>query len=241
MKGDRIVIGATSGFIELNKATEVIKLVGTFGKRGRPVRRRPGVAIADDGTIFAVDQYNNRLSAYDKDGTRLWIKQLGTPGNQVPVGTRSTAATGTANMSLPARITIDGAGRLVIADPFDFSLTVLSPVDASLIHKYGRDGTQDGQFTYPTGVDYDKNRDWFVVADTTNSRVQIVRLPDSGGSVGAPVLRSLSGPLRACLIPLVVLLIAATLAALSRRRRHGAPSTVVPVESSPIESKPQER
>jgi len=218
VKGDRIVVGAMSGFAIYNKDGEVIKVIGSRGKADDQFDGVQGVAIADDETIFVIDQYNNRLSAYDTEGNRQWIKNLGAPGNQVPVGTRSVPETGTASMSLPARITIDGAGRLVVADPFDFSLTVLDPKDASLIGKYGTDGSQDGQFTYPTGVDYDPARDWFAVADTTNSRVQIVRIPDSGGSAAAPVLRSLAGPLRACLIPLILLLIAAIVAVVSRRR-----------------------
>src|SRR5580698_9716947 len=37
---------------------------------------------------------------------------------------------------------------------------------------------------YPTGIAYDKTRDWFAVADTSNNRVQIIRLPGTGGGVG---------------------------------------------------------
>jgi hypothetical protein len=112
-------------------------------------------------------------------------------------------------MQIPAGMTIDGAGRLVIADPFGFDLTILSPKDGHLIAKYGAPGTIDGQFVYPSGVAYDPARDWFAVTDTQNARVQIIRLPGSGGSgLAASADRALSGPLRACLFPLLLLVIA---------------------------------
>ena len=57
-------------------------------------------------------------------------------------------------------------------------------------------------------VSYDPARDWFAVTDTQNARVQIVRLPGSGGSGLSAVSRALAGPLSACLIPLMLILLA---------------------------------
>lgn len=225
VRGDRLVVGSTAGFVIFNPEGEVVKLVGTRGKGEDQFDNVRGLAIAEDGTIYALDTYNNRLSAYDRDGNRLWIRELGRPGNQTPLtggGSQVGTSTAEASLQLPDRLAIDGAGRLVIVDPFDFSLTVLDPENGDLIAKYGQAGIAEGQFTYPSGIDYDPSRDWFAVADTFNSRVQIVRLPDSGGAATAPVSRALSGPLRACAIPLLLILIAIVVAVVMRRRRRQA-------------------
>ena len=209
VSNDRLVVGSASGFVIMSPTGEVIKVLGKQGKGIDEFEGVRGAAIGSDGTIYIVDQYNNRVSAYDRDGKRKWIVSTGNPGNQVAVSssTSSSSTTAPAKMQIPAGVTIDGAGRLVVADPFGFDLTVLNAKNGSFIAKYGAPGTIDGQFVYPSSVAYDPIHDWFAVADTQNARVQIVRLPNSGGSAIATVNRTLAGPLRACIIPLVLLLL----------------------------------
>lgn len=222
VRGDRLVVGARAGFVILDKEGTVIELVGTQGQGDDQFDRVGGVAIDQDGTIYAIDTYNNRVSAYDRDGNRLWIVRTGAPGNEVTLqggGSQVSTVTAEAAMQLPVRAAIDGNGRLVIADPFDFGVTVLDPSDGSLIAKYGGPGASEGLFTYPGDVAYDSVHDWFAIADTSNNRVQIVRIPDSGGAALSPVSRALTGPLRACALPLLLLLIAAIIWATNRRRK----------------------
>jgi sugar lactone lactonase YvrE len=239
VSSDRLVVGAASGFVIMSPAGQVIKVVGSQGKGMDQFQGVRGVAIAKDGTIYVVDQYNNRLSAWDRNGNRKWIISLGNPGNQTNVraSIAVTASIAPAAMQIPAGITIDGAGRLVIADPFGFDLAVLDSKDGKLIAKYGTPGTVDGQFVYPTSVAYDPTHDWFAVADSQNRRVQIIRLPDSGGSALASVNVTLSGPARACIIPLLLLILVIVIGlvyrAMKRRKRRGpaadAGSAVQPV------------
>jgi DNA-binding beta-propeller fold protein YncE len=239
VSSDRLVVGAASGFVIMSPAGRVIKVVGSQGKGIDQFQGVRGVAIAKDGTIYVVDQYNNRLSAYDRNGNRKWIISLGNPGNQTNVraSIAVTASIAPAAMQIPAGITIDGAGRLVIADPFGFDLAVLDSKNGKLIAKYGTPGTVDGQFVYPTSVAYDPTHDWFAVADSQNRRVQIIRLPDSGGSALASVNVTLSGPARACIIPLLLLILVIVIGlvyrAMKRRKRRGsaadAESAVQPV------------
>lgn len=216
VSNDRIVVGASSGFAILPKnGGNPIKVVGTQGKGDNQFMAVRGVAIGKDGTIFVVDQYNNRISAYDRDGNRKWIKVMGKAGNQSPVS-KNTSNTAEGVLQLPAEITIDGSGHPVVVDPFGFNVAVLDPSNGRIIATYGEAGAQDGKFTYPSGIAYDPARDWFAVADTMNQRVEIVRLPNSGGSALAGINRSLAGPLRACLFPLL-LIVLAVIAALARR------------------------
>jgi sugar lactone lactonase YvrE len=233
---DRLVVGSASGFVIMTPAGQVIKVLGTQGKGDKQFEAVRGVAIAKDGTIYAVDQYNNRLSAYDRNGNRKWIINTGSPGNQKSVKASTAASTtaAPAAMQIPAGMTIDGAGRLVIADPFGFDLVVLDPKDGRLIAKYGAPGTIDGQFVYPSSVAYDPSHDWFAVADSQNGRVQIIRLPGSGGSGASAANRALAGPLRACIIPLalILLVIAAGIVRRVMRRRRKRAAAAAPQQGS---------
>lgn len=242
VSSDRLVVGSASGFVIMSPTGTVIKVLGKQGKGIDQFQGVRGIAIAKDGTIYIVDQYNNRLSAYDRDGHRKWIISTGNPGNQKPIGASMTAtgSSAPAAMQIPAGITIDGAGRLVIADPFGFDLTVLDAKDGKLIAKYGAPGTLDGQFVYPSSVAYDPLHDWFAVADTQNARVQIVRLPDSGGTTVAGARAALSGPWRACIVPLLLLLLAVVVGLIyrymQRRKKRAASSAPHEVGGETAES-----
>jgi sugar lactone lactonase YvrE/cbb3-type cytochrome oxidase subunit 3 len=223
VSGDRIIVGAKAGFAIMDKQGNVLKVVGTMGKGEDQFDTVNGIVIAADGTFYTVDTFNNRLGHYDRDGNQIWISSLGKAGNQQalasPTGDKKSMESSAA-LQLPSGMTLDGNDRLIIVDPFDFSLTAVSPKDGKLIKKYGEYGTEDGKLAYPSGISYDPTRDWFAVADSANNRVQIVRLPDSGGSALAAAARSLTGPIRACLFPLILILIAIIIWVVMRRRKN---------------------
>lgn len=231
---DRIVVGAISGFAILDKAGKPLKVIGSRGSGDDQFDYVHGVAIGDNGNIYVVDSYNNRLSAYDPTGKRLWIERTGKPNNSANMSSGSlqvpepkdAALKGAQALQLPLGLTIDGAGRLVVIDMFDCTLAVFNPENGALVAKYGEVGPEDGQFFYPVSVGYDKGRDWFTVADALNNRVQVVRLPGSagGGAALATIRRGLAGPLRACLFPFLLLLVALIVWLVVRavRRRRAA-------------------
>lgn len=239
VSSDRLVVGSASGFVILTPNGDVIKVIGKQGKGIDEFQSVRGVAIGKDGTIYAVDQYNNRVSAYDTNGVRKWIISTGNPGNTKKVSQSIVASESAApaKMQIPAGMTIDGAGRLLIADPFGFDLTVLDSKDGKLIAKYGQPGTIDGQFVYPSSIAYDASRDWFAVADTQNARVQIIRIPDSGGTALDLVTRTLSGPLRACIIPLLLILLAIVAGIIYRimRRRKERKERLAAAQPNPAQ------
>ncbi len=219
---DRIIVGSQAGFAILDKDGKPIKIIGTKGTGDAQFDSVNGLAVGENGTIFVSDTYNNRISAYDRNGNRLWIVKTGNPGNKSDItgaAKQKTTIKEEAKLQLPLQLAVDGAGRVIVVDAFDFSLTVLNPKNGRLIAKYGKPGGKDGQFTYPAGVAYDAQRDWFAVADTMNARVQLVRLPDSGGSPVAGIARTLTGPIRACFVPLIILLIALIVGVVGRSRR----------------------
>jgi sugar lactone lactonase YvrE len=240
VNSDRLVVGSASGFVIMTPTGTPLKVIGTQGKGIDQFEGVRGAAIGSDGTIYIVDQYNNRVSAYDRNGIRKWIISTGYPGNQKPVASSksssSTEASSApeAHMQIPAGVTVDGAGRLVIADPFGFDLTVLNAKNGKLIAKYGAPGTLDGQFVYLSSVAYDPQYDWFAVADAGNARVQIIRIPNSGGSSAATLRRTLAGPLRACIIPLLLLILVLIAGLIYRRirRRRERRQTLAPQQET---------
>lgn len=236
---DRVVVGSVMGFAILDRANpeEPLKVVGSRGKEDWQFDYVHGVAIGDNGNVYVVDSWNNRLSAYDPDGNRLWIVRTGAPTNsaemvdgRLTVTEEATSTlTGDDALQLPLGLTIDAAGRLVVIDMFECALAVFNAEDGSFVGKYGDYGPEDGEFFYPVSVSYDPARDWFTVADNLNNRVQVVRIPGSAADAGAvaAVRRALAGPLRACLLPLALLLLAVLVWLFTRsRRRKGADSHV---------------
>jgi sugar lactone lactonase YvrE len=184
------------------------KRISEFGTRGKApgqIDAYQGI-VAKDGTIFIADSYNKRIQAFDESGTLVWARP----------GTETTATGGDSGWDLPQDLTFNGRGELVVVDAFAFDLTVVDPKTGSRLKSYGTFGRADGEFFYPTSVAYDARRDWFVVADTQNNRVQVVRMPDSSAQpVQASLWRILSSPYRYLGPPACVLLLAIVFAAWS--------------------------
>jgi len=189
---------------------------GTRGKLPGDIDAYQGIA-ARKGTIYIADSYNKRLQAFDESGTLLWAN---------PQDARTVSATATANgaWDLPQDLTFNGRGQLVVVDAFTFELVVVDPKTGERLDTFGEFGRNDGEFFYPTSVAYDEFRDWFVVADTQNNRVQVVRLPGSSAQpVRTSVWRIVSSPYRYLLPPACVLLLVILFAAWSAWRMLRSP------------------
>ncbi len=234
------VIGAEAGFAAYSRDGELIGVIGTRGRDEDQFDKVNGVALDEDSNAYIVDSFNNRISKYDAEGFRVWMVETGPPGNQAmgePVTAEQLeeyAEQYPAFMQVPMGATLDGAGRLVVIDLLDFSIAAFDTEDGSFLGKWGEYGREDGKFAYPADIDYDAEYDWFVVADSGNSRAQIIRLPDSGESPLAAARRLLSGPLRACCFPLVVLLIILVLWVIMRHRNRNRETASI--EAQDVES-----
>jgi sugar lactone lactonase YvrE len=201
------------------------KLLSTWGKRGRGPEQfdNPhGIAVGADGTVYVTDTLNARLKAYAQDGSLLWVW----PADRAqakPSGIRPGPDAGP--LQVPTGAVIDGQGRLVIMDAFAFQILVFR-VDrkgAKLVARYGDAGQTDGFFMYPSDIGYDPGRDWFVVADTSNNRLQIVRIPGSASNaLLAGIRRALTDTPWLCWLPLLLLLLAGVLVAARSRARARA-------------------
>lgn len=230
---DIVVVGSKSGFAILDKDGNVQKLVGTRGQGEDQFDDVQGVKIdAATKTIYVLDTYNNRLSAWDYTGEQKWVSQLGNPGNDVKLeggGSLETTSVAAAALQIPTDVTIDGKGRPLVLDAFDFSISAFDPSNGKYIAKWGTYGDKDGQFMYPSGFDYDVTKDWFVVADTQNLRAQIIRIggtSEGGASATTTGLsRLMAGPARAlwpCFTLLPLLLLVLIFVRIRRRRAESA-------------------
>lgn len=209
-------LGSYGVLTDIQESTPTV--VGTWGERGSgedSFDLPHGIAFGDDASVFVSDTQNARVKALDRTGALLWV------AGGDPVGISGSKETSeTAIFQLPAGLTVDGRKRVVVVDPFGFNMTVLDSKTGKMIAQYGDYGSGDGLFAYPTGIDYDPDRDWFVVADTTNNRLQVLRIPGSGATPAAALRRNLNGPLWICCIPLFLLLVATVASILRRRARR---------------------
>lgn len=246
--GDKIAVSTSAGIAVIAQSdSKVILQIGGERGGGEGQFDLPhGIAIADDGKIYVSDSQNRRVKAFSSTGRPLWT--LGdAPDRSQPGGAavRTQGDTMTAApFMLPSGLTFDGKGRLVVVDPFKFRVAIVDPDTGKIVREegedgkpgrlafYGEQGAGDGFFNYPTGIDYDARRDWFAVADTANNRVQIFRLPDTGGSLFAPLIGAFRLPMCIFCIPWILLLIA-LIVALARRRRE---RELTPEEAAELEA-----
>lgn len=221
VRGDRIAVAAAQGIAVFTTDGELVAQWGSRGNAADQVDIPHGIAWADDDTILVSDTHNRRVKAYFPDGRLKYVAPEAmevAPDAGVNAGMESTEDTMTP-YQLPSGMTVDGAGRVLLVDPFVFAIMAVDPATGALTDAWGDFGAADGTFAYPTGISYDAVRDYFVVADTANNRLQIVELPGSGGSALAGARRALDGPVWLCAIPLILLLIALVLWISKRRRR----------------------
>jgi sugar lactone lactonase YvrE len=222
VRGDRMAVATVNGIAVLTTEGELIAQWATRGNGADQVDIPHGIAWADDETIVVADTHNRRVKAYSPDGRLLYIwpeAMTVAPDAGVQSGMESLEDSGTTPFQLPAGMTVDSAGRVLMVDPFVFAIMSIDPGTGELVESWGDFGSADGTFAYPTGIDYDPDRDYFVVADTANNRLQIVELPGSGGTLLAGTRRALDGPVWLCSIPLVLLALAVILY-LSRRAKR---------------------
>jgi len=224
---DMIVVGGRGGFAAYETDGTLIGVVG--GPKGQGIDQFDsvqGLAMDDQYNLFVVDTFNNRLSKFDKEGDRIWIVELGVPGNAgISVGREMSqediAERASATMQMPSGITIDAAGRLLIADNLDFTIAIFNPSDGAFLGKYGVYGEKDGQLFYPNDIAYSKTENAFVVTEPNWGRYQIFTIPGSSTSPFANMGRTLNDLLRSCCWPLLLLLLLVAIwAAIKRYRKY---------------------
>ena len=110
------------------------------------------VAVRHDGAVFVADSRAQRVYLIDRNGKYLGI----------------AAADG---LKRPAGVTYDEQDkRLYVADSAAHVIAVFAP-DGKRIRTWGKRGSADGEFNYPTHISMD-NQGRILVTDAMNFRVQ---------------------------------------------------------------------
>jgi len=198
---------------------------GLYGRGTGAAMNRTGGLTADASRVYLADALNQSVKAYKRDGSLVWgmpestvaTTSASSSAGASSTATESSSASETA-IDLPQDVTFDANGRLCVIDAFSFQILVMNPQTGATEARFGESGTSDGKFMYPSSIAYDAARDWFVIADTANNRLQIVRIPGSGGSFGQTVSRALASPFRVCGLPLAALFVALVFLTMNRRK-----------------------
>ncbi len=240
VNANMFVVGSRGGFAAFKRDGTVIGKVGQWGHGKEDFDNVSGVVLDNNSNVYAVDTYNNRLSKYNARGDRIWMVYVGYPGNQGIQGGANISAAQLkkkypSNLQVPMGVTLDGNNRVIVIDMFDYSVSAFSTSQGKFLGKWGEYGTDDGFFSNPSDIVYNRRQDVFLTAESALGRVQIFRIQGSSSTGGArSLLARYSDILNACWIPLLIiilLIIAYIIVRILARRRRNAGKDVVELES----------
>jgi DNA-binding beta-propeller fold protein YncE len=217
-----LVVGSRGGFGAYQRDGYCIGSVGSWGNGPDQFDVIGALALDSENNVYVLDTYNDRLSKYDGAGDKVWMVNLGQPGNTGVTGGRSEDQAELVkkypgNLQMPMGLTLDGAGRCVVVDLFDFSAAAFDSKDGAFIKKWGEYGRQDGFLNYPSALVYNRHQDSFIVAESSLGRVQIISLEGSSESPLPAVIRNFGDLLKACCLPVLIILVVVALYGAIRR------------------------
>ncbi len=130
------------------------------------------MAVAPDGSVYVVDEYNFRVQKFTPDGRllRVWGAKgkvnvvLSALNFFIPEGRNST-------FYYPARIAAGPDSQVYVADSYNNRVQVFTP-DGGFVRKWGGLGVWSGRFRVSSGIALDPAGRVYV-ADFYNDRIQI--------------------------------------------------------------------
>jgi DNA-binding beta-propeller fold protein YncE len=115
-----------------------------------------GIALDSEANVYVTDEWLNRVTIFDKDGT--YLQHWGTAGS------------GDGEFNGPSGIGIDAQDTLYIVDSRNHRVQKFTK-DGQFLGKWGSLGSAAGQFNSPWGLTIDQEGNVYV-ADHKNHRVQ---------------------------------------------------------------------
>ena len=129
---------------------------GDFGDKPGQFKY-PAMIVADrNSNIYVVDQHNQRIQKFDKDGN--FILMWGGHGS------------GEGEFNFPYGIAVDSENNVYVSDMYNHRIQKFDPA-GRFISSAGSYGFGDGQFKYPYGLAVD-DKDVVYVIDAFNYRIQ---------------------------------------------------------------------
>lgn len=171
-KDDKVYVTTKEALFVLDYKGEILQHIGKKGRALGEFEYPNDVVVDAEGNIIVSDTQNMRIQKLDSKGKP--ISYMGTPPKSLDDSDRL--------FGLGTGMTIDGDGRIYIADAFHHAIRVFNK-DGDDLGEYGEQGAGEGQFNYPSDIAY-LSGNTFAVADKWNDRVQIVRLnAESDGGI----------------------------------------------------------
>jgi DNA-binding beta-propeller fold protein YncE len=100
--------------------------------------------------------------------------------------TFGSLGTGDGEFFSPTGITVDGGGKIYVADTLNNRVQVFNP-SGVFQYAFGSLGSGNGQFNNPSGIAVGGGGNIYV-ADTFNNRVQVFRTPEPSSIIGLGIL-----------------------------------------------------
>ena len=128
-------------------ASPTLTLLQTFGTKGSEegqLNKPRGIAIDSTGRVFVVDANNDRVCIFSHDGK--YISSL------------------EGELDRPSAIAIDNHDFVYVTEMVNGRVFVYDK-DGSFVHKFGRCGSKEGEYSGPQGIAIDDNGD-IIISDT---------------------------------------------------------------------------
>lgn len=123
----------------------------------------PIAIVASPTRVYVAEQQNHRVQMFDDAGQYL--------GRIGAVDGTGVSGTGNAEFNSPSDVTLDGEGRLLVADFVNARIHLIQ-ADGQFVRTFGSLGTGEGQLRFPTSVAVDGSGQ-IHVAESVNHRVSI--------------------------------------------------------------------
>jgi len=143
----------------ISKLTVEQEFITEFGRGGDDEGqfRFPTAVVLDrQENVYVSDEWLNRITVFDKDGTLL--------------RTWGEAGTGEGQLNGPSGLAFDPDENLIVVNGFDSRVQKFSK-EGRYLSGFGRKGSAEGELDTPWGIASDNNGDIYV-ADWNNHRVQ---------------------------------------------------------------------
>ncbi len=140
----------------LNINEEFLGDFGSVGDADGQFVWASSIAFDSKMNVYVSDDWLNRISIFDKDGT--FLDKWGVAGS------------GDGEINKPARIRLDREDNMYLVDSGNHRIQKFTK-DGKFLAKWGSEGSGDGQFNLPWGMNIASNGDVYV-ADWHNHRIQ---------------------------------------------------------------------
>ena len=135
--------------------------------------RPHGISLAEDDTVYTVDDMGHSVRQYSADGT--FLRTIGPSGEPSDTGADGfdyrTIRPDGPPFNLPTKLVVGPGGDLFVTDGYGNARVHRFSADGDLISSWGGPGDQPGQFNVPHGITGDG--ELLYVCDRENSRVQV--------------------------------------------------------------------